>query len=71
MASKLVSDGSEIVFLSSCSSCKHKDVEEAICTAFQQGIPPDILSGKVSHTEPYPGDNGIQYEPIPKTAGRA
>jgi hypothetical protein len=35
------------------------------CAAFPdgKGIPFEIISGGVPHTEHYPGDNGIQYEP--------
>ena len=37
--------------------------ERPVCKAFPQGIPPEIGYGDNDHTEPYPNDNGIQYEP--------
>lgn len=35
-----------------------------ICMAFPAGVPEVILSGTNYHTEPYPGDGGIQFEPM-------
>jgi hypothetical protein len=32
------------------------------CSAFPWGIPDDIWEGKVSHEEPYEGDNGIVFK---------
>ena len=46
-----------------CDLCKHVR-ENDTCKAFPDGIPEDILTGEHDHTEPYPGDNGIQFEPI-------
>lgn len=46
--------------------CRHHTSEiskPGRCTAFPDGIPMDIWTGKVSHTEPYPGDGGIRFEP--------
>lgn len=51
--------------ISQCFFCKHyqKWVEPGHyrCDAFEI-IPREILFNDVSHKEPYPGDNGIQYE---------
>ena len=33
------------------------------CEAFPKGIPYAIAWGDNLHTKPFPGDNGIQYEP--------
>lgn len=37
------------------------------CKAFPEppGIPREIARGDNHHLEPWPGDNGIRYEPIP------
>ena len=46
-----------------CSFCKHfKSVYK--CAAFSDDIPIEIWTGQNDHTTPYPGDNGIQFEPI-------
>ncbi len=45
-----------------CNKCKHRIPGEARCKAFPEGIPQEILSKRVSHREPYPGDHGIQFE---------
>jgi len=37
------------------------------CDAFpDRDIPLEIFSGEFDHTEPYPGDHGVRFEPIPK-----
>ncbi len=46
----------------SCTNCKHWR-GGVVCDAYPQGIPWPIQSGDVSHLEPLPDDNGVQYEP--------
>lgn len=38
------------------------------CDAFQESIPIEIWKGKNKHTKPYPGDNGLLFDPIEKDA---
>ena len=47
-----------------CALCKHYKGNLS-CKAFEK-IPEDIYTGEVSHKKPYPGDNGIRFEPIEK-----
>ena len=37
------------------------------CTAFPQGIPPEILAGGFDHREPHPDDNGVRFEARPES----
>ncbi len=47
-----------------CFSCRHLRMTFPVsCDAFPDGIPEDILDCTVQHDAPYPGDNGIQFEP--------
>ena len=39
------------------------DLDYPPCEAFPQGIPEEIWVGEFDHTKPYPGDNGIRFEP--------
>lgn len=53
-----------------CVFCKHFNRDERgtmTCAAFPNGIPKDIQELKVIHNQPYPDDNGIQYEPLSKS----
>ena len=34
------------------------------CAAFREGIPDAIAENEIEHRKPYPGDHGIQFEPI-------
>ena len=50
-----------------CLVCKHyhyQDEENNRCDAYAESIPFEILTSVVDHTRPYPGDNGIRFEPI-------
>ncbi len=53
-----------------CFKCRHyQGYQEQSrwyrCAAYPDGIPKDIILARNSHLEPYPGDNGIQFEPKP------
>lgn len=48
-----------------CDNCKHLDYN-LVCTAFPNGIPDEILIKGFDHRNPYPGDHGIQFEPLIK-----
>lgn len=56
-----------------CFDCRHFDEDWAIgtdspyykCRAFEK-IPDKILLNEHDHKEPYPGDNGIRFEPKDK-----
>lgn len=47
---------------SQCQTCTHNR-GNGKCTAFPEGIPVGFLTGDFDHSKPYPGDNGIRYEP--------
>ncbi len=45
-----------------CTICKHYYMS-CVCNAFPEGIPADILIGKVNHTSTHPDqDNDIVFE---------
>jgi hypothetical protein len=47
-----------------CTHCKNlEDGVERKCKAFKE-IPLKIWYAENDHKKPYPGDNGIQFEPI-------
>ena len=49
-----------------CTFCRHASEEKRRCAAFSGDIPLAIWTGKNKHTKPYPGDNGIRFEPMKK-----
>lgn len=52
------------VYPPQCPTCVHlRDRIRWTCDAFSNGIPAPILTGDHDHTNPYPGDGGILYEP--------
>lgn len=53
-----------------CAVCKHRrgDLRDPKCDAFPDGIPNEILLSKADHRKPFPGDNGIVFEPEDKQA---
>lgn len=54
------------VEVSQCLYCKLW--RQGACNAFPDGIPYAILANKVDHTNPYPNDGGIRFEPRSKEA---
>lgn len=46
-----------------CADCRHYR-GSLKCDAFPEHIPEPILLCQHDHREPYPGDNGIRFEPI-------
>jgi hypothetical protein len=46
----------------SCTKCKNY-IRKTECAAFA-AIPEEIWLGEHDHRQPYPGDNGIRFEPV-------
>ena len=52
-----------------CLKCKHFINDNEIgfrCSAYLDGIPDVFITSLLDHTDEYPGDNGIRFEPIKK-----
>lgn len=48
-----------------CYDCVHfRGAKVGKCDAFPDQIPKKIWFGKSQHREPFPGDRGIQFEPM-------
>lgn len=60
-------DGEYIPYGPQCARCAHlRDPDRHTCAAFPAAkapIPREIWNGQYDHRQPYPGDNGIQFEP--------
>lgn len=57
-----------MIRLPQCNRCKHErpyyeGMTQFQCSAFPDEIPLEILLNKHDHRLPYPGDNGILFEP--------
>ncbi len=61
----VVVDGEEeeLYSESTCFLCRNY-LREHTCAAFPDGIPQEILDGVNDHHDAYPGDHGIQFEPM-------
>ena len=46
-----------------CLLCKHLNKDGISCNAFPDAIPQEILANVFDHRKPWPGDNGILFEP--------
>ena len=49
-----------------CLGCRHY-LGAITCDAYPDGIPEPVVTGEHDHTSPYPGDNGILFEPVVST----
>ena len=62
-----ITDEYERHFPDECAGCVHfigwdEKTNAETCKAFPKAIPVEIWQNKVSHKNPYPGDNGITFE---------
>ena len=57
---------------SQCAICTHLvrpgTGHGLTCAAFPDGIPDDLYYNRHEHQQPYPGDNGIRWQPKSREA---
>jgi hypothetical protein len=65
---RAASDDSEYRYVGTspvCRDCRHRiEYDHLSCAAFPDRIPEEIWNGQRNHDAPYPGDHGIQFEPM-------
>jgi hypothetical protein len=61
--SRFIGETTEEVKTPQCNKCIHYRPGKMQCAAFER-IPDAIWRNEHDHTRPYPGDNGIQFEPM-------
>ena len=47
-----------------CTWFHYDDQDNNACDAYPDGIPWEIITSGHDHALPYPGDHGIQFEPL-------
>jgi len=58
----LIAETPDRMFSPICTYCKHVDgYPERTCAAFPAGVSDEIWDGCNDRSQPYPGDDGIQF----------
>ena len=59
----IVGDPLELT-VSQCTWCANRSPDGTRCKAYPKGIPVELLFNEHDHRTPFPGDNGILYQPV-------